>query len=185
MIETPSPGRGALATGHLVRQAVRGGRFNGPTVGVADGYVQANLTILPRTYADAFCTYCHANPRPCPVLAVSEPGEPWLPALGGDLDVRTDLSRYLVFEHGVEVAQVSDLTSVWCDDLVAVAIGCSFTFDHLLAQAGVHVRHLARHSNVAVWRTTIATVPVGPFHGPMVVSMRPMLPDDLDRAVRI
>jgi uncharacterized protein YcsI (UPF0317 family) len=174
-----------LSTGHLVRQAVRHGRFRGLTVDVAAGYVQANLTILPQAYADAFCTYCYANPRPCPVLAISEPGEPWLPTLGDDLDVRTDLSRYLVFEHGVEVAKVSDLTSLWRDDLVAVALGCSFSFDHLLVEAGVPVRHLSRHSNVAMWRTTIATAPAGPFHGPMVVSMRPMLREDVDRAVRI
>src|SRR6476661_2720969 len=144
MTTRTSTGPGALSTGHLVRQAVRHGRFHGPTVDVAAGYVQANITILPQAYADAFCTYCHANPRPCPVLAISEPGEPWLPTLGDDLDVRTDLSRYLVFEHGVEVARVSDLTSLWRDDLVAVAIGCSFSFDHLLVEAGVSVRHLSR-----------------------------------------
>jgi len=185
MTARTSPAYAALSTGHLVREAVRHGRFHGITSHVAGGYVQANLTIVPQVYADAFCSYCQANPRPCPLLAVGAPGEPWLPTLGDDVDVRTDLTRYLVFENGVEVAQVSDLTSLWRNDLVAVALGCSFSFDHLLVEAGIPLRHLSRHSNVAMWRTTIATAPAAPFHGPLVVSMRPMLREDIERSVRI
>ena len=174
-----------LSTGQLVRRAVRDGRFSGSTGGVAAGYVQANLTIVPAAYAQDFLAFCEANAKPCPVLAIGEPGAPLLPTLGQDVDVRTDVPRYLVFEHGIEVARVSSLMSLWSDDLVAFALGCSFTFDHILVSAGVPVRHVSRRSNVAMWRTTIPTTPVGPFHGPLVVSMRPMKQQDLERAVRI
>jgi uncharacterized protein YcsI (UPF0317 family) len=174
-----------LSTGQLVRLAVRAGRFNGSTAGVAAGYVQANVTIMPAAYAQDFRAFCEANPKPCPVLAVGEPGSPFFPTLGQDIDFRTDVPRYLVFEHGVEVAQVSNLMSLWSGDLVAFALGCSYSFDHILVAAGVPVRHASRHSNVAVWRTTIQTTPVGPFHGPLVVSMRPIRQRDLKRALRI
>jgi uncharacterized protein YcsI (UPF0317 family) len=180
-----SIGLAELSTGQLVRLAVRDGRFSGTTAAVAAGYVQANLTIVPAAYAQDFRAFCEANTKPCPVLAVGRPGAPSLPTLGQDLDVRTDVPRYLVFEHGIEVGQVSNLRSLWRSDLVAFALGCSFSFDHVLVSAGVPVRHVSRHSNVAMWRTTIPTTPVGPFHGPLVVSMRPMKQKDLERVVQI
>jgi len=180
-----SSGLAQLSTGQLVRRAVRDGRFSGFTAGAAAGYLQANVTVVPSAYAQEFRAFCEANPKPCPVLAVSDPGSPFLPALGRDIDVRTDVPQYLVFEHGVEVAQISNLTSLWSGDLVAFALGCSFSFDHMLVDAGVPVRHLSRHSNVAMWRTNIQTTPIGPFHGPLVVSMRPIKESDLSRAVRI
>jgi uncharacterized protein YcsI (UPF0317 family) len=157
----------------------------GPTAGLAPGYVQANLAILPQAFANQFLRYCDANPKPCPVLAVSEPGEPLLSDLGDDLDVRTDVPRYLVFEDGLEVAAVSSVLSVWRSDLVTVAMGCSFSFDPLLANAGIPVRHLSQRSNVAVWRTNIATTPVGPFDGPMAVSMRPLPRASLAHVIQI
>src|SRR5262245_14286656 len=122
-----SIGLAELSTGQLVRLAVRDGRLNGSTAGVAAGYVQANVTIVPAVYAHYFRAFCEANPKPCPVLAVGEPGSPFFPTLGQDIDVRTDVPRYLVFEHGVEVAQVSNLMSIWSGDLVAFAVGCSYS----------------------------------------------------------
>jgi uncharacterized protein YcsI (UPF0317 family) len=178
-------GLAELSTGELVRLAIRDGRINGSTAGVAAGYVQANLTIMPAAYAQDFRGFCEANPKPCPILAIGEPGSPFFPTLGQDIDVRTDVPRYLVFERGAEVAQVSNLNSLWSGDLVAFALGCSYSFDHILVAAGVPLRHMARHSNVSVWRTTIQTTPIGPFHGPLVVSMRPFNQHDLERALQI
>jgi uncharacterized protein YcsI (UPF0317 family) len=180
-----SIGLAGLSTGQLVRLAVRDGRFNGSTAGVAAGYVQANVTIVPAAYARDFRAFCEANPKPCPVLAVGEPGSPFLPTVGQDLDLRTDVPRYLVFEQGVESAKVSNLMSVWTGDLVAFALGCSYSFDHLLVAAGVPLRHLSRHSNVAMWRTAIQTTPIGAFRGPLVVSMRPIKQRDLGRTLQI
>ena len=182
---TRSIGGAELSTGHLVRLALRQGRSIGSTASVAAGYIQANLTIVPARYADAFRAFCECNPKPCPILAEGLPGQPILRSLGDDLDVRTDIERYLVFEHGVQVAQVSNVMSVWRGDLVAFAIGCSFSFDGILVSAGVAVRHVARRSNVAMWRTNVPTTPAGPFHGPLVVSMRPVRPEHIERAIRI
>ena len=167
------------------RQRVRRGDWRGPTAGVAPGHVQANLVILPAGLADAFLRFCVANPRPCPLLGVSEPGSPRLPVLGEDLDLRTDLPRYRVWSGGALVAEPTDLQAWWRDDLVGFAIGCSFSFEEALLAEGIEIRHIAQGCNVPMYRTAMMTRPVGPFHGPMVVSMRPMLAADAIRAVQI
>jgi uncharacterized protein YcsI (UPF0317 family) len=118
-------------------------------------------------------------------VAVSEPGDPRLPALGADLDVRTDVPRYRVWRHGEIVEEPLDVTHVWRDDLVTFAIGCSFSFEEALMAAGIEVRHVACGTNVPMYRTNIDTVPAGPFAGPMVVSMRPMKAADAIRAIQI
>lgn len=167
------------------RRRIRSGAFTGPTAGLAAGNVQANLAILPRAYANDFLRFATANPRPCPVLAVSEPGDPRLPTLGADLDIRTDVPRYRVWRDGVLVEEPTDVSHVWQDDLVTFAIGCSFSFEEALVEDGIEIRHISCNSNVPMYRTNIACVPAGVFHGPMVVSMRPMKPADAIRAVQI
>jgi len=157
----------------------------GPTSGLAFGNVQANLVILPRAYAHDFLRFAQANPKPCPVLAVSEPGDPGFPTLGANLDMRTDLPRYRVWRDGELVSEPTDITDVWRDDLVGFAIGCSFSFEEALIEDGIEVRHIACGSNVPMYRTNIACVPAGVFHGPLVVSMRPLRPADAIRAVQI
>jgi uncharacterized protein YcsI (UPF0317 family) len=174
-----------VSTGLEVRRATRGGALDAPTAGLAPGYVQGNLVILPRDWADEFLRFCHSNPKPCPVLGVSEAGSPNIPALGADLDIRTDIPRYRVFENGELVGEPRDLKSVWRDDLVSFVIGCSFSFEEALLQNNVPVRHIERGTNVPMYRTNVETVPAGRFHGPLVVSMRPLKPSDAIRAVQI
>jgi uncharacterized protein YcsI (UPF0317 family) len=174
-----------MPTGRDVRRECRSGRFDGPTAGLAPGYVQGNLAILPRDWADEFLRFCHANPRPCPLLAVSEAGSPVLPLLGAGLDVRTDLPRYRVWERGELVSSPTNVMSMWRDDLVSFVIGCSFSFEEALLQNGIPLRHIARGCNVAMYRTSIATQSAGRFHGPLVVSMRPMKPADAIRAIQV
>jgi uncharacterized protein YcsI (UPF0317 family) len=174
----PSP---ALAA----RRNSRCGEHRGPTAGLAPGYVQANLCILPAGEAAEFLRFCHRNPKPCPLLAVSEPGNPCLPALGIDLDIRTDLPRYRVWQDGVIVEEVDDIVHLWRDDFVSFLLGCSFSFEEALLAAGVPVRHIEQGRNVPMYRTDIPTVAAGPFAGPMVVSMRPMRPADAIRAVQV
>ena len=168
-----------------VRLRARSGRLTGPTAGLAPGYVQGNLAILPKDLAADFLRFCHANPKPCPVIGVSNPGDPMLPALGADLDVSTDLPRYRVWRDGDIVDEPTDVRSWWRDDLVAFVIGCSFSFEEALLADGLPIRHIACGVNVPMYRTSIATVPAGPFHGPLVVSMRPLKPADAIRAVQI
>jgi uncharacterized protein YcsI (UPF0317 family) len=183
-VATASVSRQNLVTGRTARLAARAGAL-GITSGVAPGYVQGNLAILPQEYAEDFLRFCQANPKPCPLLGVSEKGDPALPALGADLDIRTDVPRYRVWRDGALVDEPGDIKSVWRDDLVSFVIGCSFSFEEALLAADVPMRHMVRGTNVPMYRTSIATARAGRFHGPLVVSMRPMKPADAIRAVQI
>ena len=174
-----------LATGRDVRFASRSGALDTPTTGLAPGFVQGNLAILPRDYAEDFLRFCQANPKPCPLLGVSEAGDPAIPALGADLDIRTDIPRYRVWRDGELVGEPREVKSIWRDDLVSFVLGCSFSFEEALLQADVPLRHLERGTGVPMWRTSIQTQRAGRFHGPLVVSMRPMKPADAIRAVQI
>jgi uncharacterized protein YcsI (UPF0317 family) len=169
----------------LLRQAIRANEFNGQTAGQAPGFMQANLAILPREYAADFLRFCQLNPKPCPIVGMSEPGNPHIPALGEDLDIRTDVSQYCLWEHGEYKGDLNDLKSVWREDFVTFAIGCSFSFEEALIDDGIALRHIAEGKNVSMWRTNIQTAPAGPFSGPLVVSMRPMSPADAIRAIQI
>src|SRR5690348_17571088 len=101
-----------------IRQAIRAGRHRTHTAGLAPGYVQGNVCILPREYAEDFRVFCERNPKPCPLLAMSAPGDARLPALGEDLDIRTDVPRYRLFRNGVLQEELENLNRVWRDDLV-------------------------------------------------------------------
>jgi uncharacterized protein YcsI (UPF0317 family) len=172
-------------TGHDARLAARGGELKGQTAGVAPGFVQGNLAILPGELAGDFLRFCQLNPKPCPLLAASAPGDVRLPTLGDDLDIRTDLPRYRVFRRGEVIDEPSDVRAHWRDDLVSFVLGCSFSFEEALLDGGIELRHMTCNATVPMYRTSIATTPAGPFHGPMVVSMRPMTPADAIRAVQI
>ena len=184
--QTPAAPTQLLAkTGLEARQAIRSGRWSGHTSGTAPHYVQGNVVILPEALANDFLRFCQRNPKPCPLLAVSEPGNPGLPRLGADLDIRTDVPRYRVWRKGELVEEVTDIRALWRDDLVTFVIGCSFSFEQPLIDAGIPLRHIEQGRNVAMYRTNIQTVPAGPFHGPMVVSMRPMSAANAIRAVQV
>ncbi len=176
---------GLPGSGLAARRAIREGRHRGVTSGLAPGFVQGNLAILPARLAADFLRFCQLNPKPCPLIGSSAPGDPRVPALGGDLDIRTDLPRYRVWKNGELVAEPEDITDFWRDDLVSFVIGCSFSFEEALMADGIEMRHIARGSNVPMYRTSIATKEAGPFHGPMVVSMRPMSPGNAIRAIQI
>ena len=176
------PERGS---GLSARLAIRAGTHRGPTSGLAPGYVQGNLAILPQALAADFLRFCQLNPKPCPLIGTSAPGDPRVPEMGEDLDIRTDLSRYRVWKNGELVAEPEDVREFWRDDLVSFVIGCSFSFEEALMAEGIELRHIARGCNVPMYRTSIATRKAGPFHGPMVVSMRPLKPADAIRAVQI
>jgi len=167
------------------RRAMRTGAWGRPTAGLAPGRVQANLVMLPRDWAFDFLLFCQRNPKPCPLLVASEPGSPSLPGWAEDLDLRTDLSGYRVFEHGACVAETSDITDHWRADLVTFALGCSFSFEQALLDAGLALRHHDLDRNVPMYRTSIDCAPAGRFHGKMVVSMRPFRPADVIKAVQV
>lgn len=171
--------------GRAARALARSGQWSGPTTGMAPGFVQANLVLLPAEHAGDFHRFCQANPKPCPVLGISEAGDPSLPALGDDIDLRTDLPRYRVWIDGELADQPTEVRALWRDDLVGFAIGCSFSFEEALIEAGLELRHQTQGCNVPMYRTGIATAPAGRFRGPLVVSMRPFVAADAIRAIQV
>jgi uncharacterized protein YcsI (UPF0317 family) len=169
----------------MARLAARRGDYSGPTSGLAPGFVQANLAILPQSVADDFQKFCKLNPKPCPLIGVAAPGDWRIPALGADLDVRTDLPRYRIWRGGAVVDEPRDLSRWWRDDLVSFALGCSFSFEQALIEDGIELRHITCNCTVPMYRTSIDTTPAGAFRGPLVVSMRPFTPADAARAIEI
>jgi uncharacterized protein YcsI (UPF0317 family) len=161
-----------------LRHAIRAGAFSGLTTGLVPGAVQVNLAILPARYADDFVAYCRANEAACPVLAVGRPGDPTLPGLGSDVDVRTDCAAYWIYRDGLRT-ETRDIGAHWRSDLVCVAIGCWFSMEVALRRAGVRLRHVELGIQGPLMRTNIATKPVGRFSGPLVVSMRPIAAHDV------
>lgn len=178
-------GAEGLQTAAGVRSRIRKGLWTSHTSGLADEHVQGNLVILPKAQADDFLLYCQRNPKPCPVLAVSNPGQRSLPTLGADIDITTDVPRYRVWRNGELVDEPTDITALWRDDLVSFVIGCSFSFEQALMEAGLPLRHVEQGRNVAMFRTNIPTEPAGPFAGPLVVTMRPMRASAVIRAVQV
>ncbi len=157
-----------------VRAAIRSGAYQGHTAGLAAGKLQCNLAILPERYALDFLRFCQRNPKPCPIVGVSDSGDPSLPTLGHHIDIRTDVSRYRVFRNGVLSEEVTDISDSWSDDMITVALGCSFTFENALLRHNIPVRHIESGRNVPMFRSNIDLVPAGRFAGQMVVTMRPI-----------
>src|SRR5262245_41823769 len=171
--------------GSEVREQARHGKLTGPTPGLAMGHVQANLVVVPRELAFDFLLFCQRNPKPCPLLDVTEPGDPEPKFVAPGADVRTDVPRYRVYRDGSLVEEPTHLRDWWRDDLVAFLLGCSFTFENALQEAGVPLRHVELGRNVPMYRTNIPCRPAGVFRGPMVVSMRPMTSAQAVTATRV
>jgi|TARA_B110000908_G_scaffold172620_1_gene241380 uncharacterized protein YcsI (UPF0317 family) len=157
-----------------VRAAIRAGTYDGHTAGLAAGKLQCNLAILPERFALDFLRFCQRNPKPCPVVGVSDSGNPNMPTLAGNIDIRTDVSKYRVFRNGSLSEEVTNIADIWADDLVTIALGCSFTFENALLRSGIPVRHIETSMNVPMYRSNIDLVPAGRFGGQMVVTMRPI-----------
>jgi uncharacterized protein YcsI (UPF0317 family) len=165
-----------------VRAAIRAGEYTGHTAGLAKGKLQCNLAIIPERYALDFMRFCQRNPKPCPIVGVSDTGNPMLPTLGKDIDIRTDVPKYRVFRDGTLTDEVTDISDIWAEDLVTVALGCSFTFENALMRNGIPVRHVELGRNVPMFSSNIELVPAGPFAGKMVITMRPIKAERVEDA---
>jgi uncharacterized protein YcsI (UPF0317 family) len=168
-----------------LRREIRAGRVTGPTSGAAPGYVQANLVVLPESWALEFTSFAVRNPRACPLLDVTAPGEVAPRGVAPSADLRTDVPRYRVHRDGEPVDEVNDVRDVWRDDLVSFLLGCSFTFETALRRAGLPLRHVEQGRNVPMYVTDRDCVPAGRFAGPEVVSMRPIPEERVDEAVAV
>ncbi len=167
------------------RRAFRTGAFTGNTAGIAPGYTQGNLAILPADLALDFMRFCQRNPKPCPIIGVSETGDPFLPTLGRDIDIRCDVPSYNVYRNGELDDEVTDISELWQDDFVTFVLGCSYSFEQALVDGGVGLRHWDEDLTVSMYRTNIETEAAGPFSGGTVVSMRPLTARNAIRAVEI
>ena len=168
-----------------VRQLIREGKIDFQTSGMCNGYAQANMAVLPKDLAFDFLLFTQRNQKPCPVLDVTEPGSPVPRLIAPNADLRYDIPRYRIYRKGELTDEVTNLDQYWRDDLVAFLLGCSFSFEGPMLDAGLDVRHITDNHNVPMYITNIECVPAGVFHGPMVVSMRPMKPKDAVRAVQV
>ncbi len=173
-------------TGNKTRLNVRKGIVTGQTSGLAPGFVQCNIVILPQIFAMPFLAFCQKNPRSCPLLAISpEPGNHRLPELAEDLDIRTDVPSYIVWEDGIKIRKTTNIRDIWQNDWTAFALGCSFSFEEALIDAGVEIRNVSEGVNVPMYKTDISCASAEPFTGNMVVSMRPMPARQAIRAIQV
>ena len=166
-------------TGSELRRLVRSGEFLGQTAGQAPDFLQGNVVILPKEYASDFLQYCLNNPKPCPLIGLSKPGDPSLPNLGTGIDIRCDVPRYRIYHNGVLTDETETIEGLWSDDLVTFVLGCSFTFEEALIRAGYSVRHIDEGQNVPMFKSGIETIRSGIFNGPLVVTMRPFKASDI------
>lgn len=176
--------RGARSPKEL-RLLIRSGKWDRPTAGLALGYAQANVYILPSHYAFDFFLFCQRNPKPCPLLEVLEPGRFEAESLAPGSDIRTDLPRYNIFRSGRLDNTVKDIRDLWQQDFVTFFLGCSFTFEEALLNARIPVRHIEERKNVPMYITDIQCRRAGMFHGPLIVTMRPIRHEQISRAVQI
>lgn len=168
-----------------VRRQIRQGKITSPTSGMCAGYAQANLVVLPRELAYDFLLFTQRNPKSCPVLEVSDAGSRGLSYIAQDVDIARDIPKYRVYEKGILTGEYQDVEKFWRDDLVSFLIGCSFSFESELLEAGIGVRHIEENCNVPMFKTNIPCVPAGVFKGSMVVSMRPLPYDQVVKAVMV
>jgi uncharacterized protein YcsI (UPF0317 family) len=168
-----------------IRSLIRREKWNKPTAGLAMGYAQANLVILPQKCAFDFLLFCQRNPKPCPLLEVLEPGKFLTAFLSKDADIRTDIPMYNVYRKGKLERTVRDIRHLWKNDFVTFLLGCSFSFEEALLRSKIPIRHIEENKNVSMYITNIPCKPAGVFHGPMVVTMRPIPPDKVPRAVQM
>jgi uncharacterized protein YcsI (UPF0317 family) len=169
-----------LLESQRVRRDIRAGRYTGNSRGLAPGYVHCNIAIMPKAFAFDFMLYCQRNQRACPVLEVTDPGDPEPRKLAPGADLRTDLSRYSVFIDGERQDDVDDISHLWRDDLVSFLIGSGITFDDAFERAGVPT-----HRDRWVVRTTLPTEPAGPFRGDLIATMRWLTPQQAITAVQV
>ncbi len=168
-----------------LRALIRKGEITSPTSGMCNGYAQANLVVLPKDVAFDFLRFAVKNPKACPLLEVTDPGNRMLTEIATGADIATDIPRYRIYENGELTGEYTDVSSFWRDDLVSFLIGCSFSFEWELLAADIPVRHIEENRNVPMYNTNIACKSAGVFHGNMVVSMRPIPYELVSKAVQV
>ncbi len=166
-----------------LREKIAKGEIKEQTSGMALGYAQANLVILPKEYAKDFQTFCMLNPKPCPLLEIVH-GK-FTQKIAKNANIYTDIPKYFIYENGIKTKEAYDISEYYNDDLIGFLLGCSFSFEEALLEKGLEIRHISNKCNVPMYKTNIACKSVGVFSGEMVVSMRPFTPDNAKKAKEI
>lgn len=167
------------------RKKVRNNEYQKPTAGMCPRYAQTNLIVLPWEDAYDFLLFAQRNPKPIPILEVTEVGSRELQTLGNDIDVATDFPKYRIYRNGKMIDEYLSVVDFWHEDLVSFLIGCSFSFEDLLVDAGIEIRHITEKANVPMFNTNIPLKQAGKFSGNMVVSMRPIKSSQIATAVNV
>lgn len=173
------------STPEEIRQLIREGNLKSPTSGMANGFLQANLVVLPKDMAFDFLLFCQRNPKSCPLIDVTDAGSFTPVQSAPTADIRSDIPLYHVYRDGKLTETLTNITELWNNDMVAFLIGCSFTFEEALVNNGIPIRHNDEGINVPMYKTSIPTIKAGIFEGPTVVSMRPVAEKDVVRAVQV
>lgn len=168
-----------------VRGIIREGKLKRPTSGMCGGYAQGNLVVLPKEYAYDFLLFAQRNPKPCPILEVSDVGSREFILTAKGSDIARDIPLYRIYKDGELQGEYEDVSEFWRDDLVSFLIGCSFSFESPMIEEGIEVRHITENCNVPMYKTNIQCTPAGIFSGPTVVSMRPIPHRQVVKAVTI
>lgn len=168
-----------------VRRLIRGGEWKKPTVGLAQGYVQANILILPKEKAYDFMLFCLRNPKPCTLLEVLDAGSPMPKITCSNSDIRYDLNKYRIYKQGRLECEVDHIADYWREDFVSFILGCSFTFENALIKSGVEMRHVQENKRVPMYTTNIKCTSANDLDTNMVVSMRPIPIGKLVKTIQI
>jgi uncharacterized protein YcsI (UPF0317 family) len=181
---TPSRSPAELSPKEM-RERIRTGAWQRPTAGCCRDHAQANLVVVPKALGDEFLLFCRRNPKPCPLLEVTAPGGFESRAIAPGADLRTDLPGYRVYRYGNLEEETTDIVAAWRDDLVGFLLGCSFSFEPALQEAGIPIRHIEDGVNVPMYITSRPCRSAGVFAGPLVVSMRPIPSHRVSQAVEL
>jgi uncharacterized protein YcsI (UPF0317 family) len=163
-----------------IRESIRSGKWEGMTVGRAGRYVQTGLVVLPKSSAYDFLVFCQRNPKPCPLLEVTDPGCPTLTKLAPGADIRYEIGSYDIWREGKLDEQVPDIKQYWKKDSVGFMLGSSLTFSQALKEA-----ECESSTGITLYNTNITCVPSGSFKGHMVVTMQTLPPEKVARAVQV
>ncbi len=174
----------AKSTPSTVRQLIRENKLNRSTTGIANGFIQANLVILKKDLATDFLLFCQRDPKPCPLLEVTDIGSYVPKRLAKKGDLRTDIGKYRIYKNGSLIKTVTDIVDIWEKDLVSFLLGCSVSFEDALVNNGIKMAHQAGNP-VPMYITNIQCIGAGVFKGPMVVSMRPIPEGQVKKAIDI
>ncbi|MDC3063785.1 putative hydro-lyase [Alphaproteobacteria bacterium] len=168
-----------------IRKKIRLELYNNHTSGLASNKLQANIVILPKEYVNDFYNFCKLNPKSCPLVGQTKLKNPYFDSLGDDIDIRFDVPLYNIYKNGNLVSSIRNIKEYWNDNLIAFAIGCSFSFEDALLNAGLEIDHITNNKVVPMYRTNIKNKKSGPFNSEMVVSMRIFNRKNIDKVKQV